>query len=184
MFYVCFFKNSFTLQNIMFFNKKICTKICKKVCIKVCMNYKKKGEVLPSIPFVWCGWWDVQSSVNLTPLTGQQRRAPAKRCGFQTQRVCCAKHKVPPTKKRPEGLFSAAGGTCSQVLTWLRWRTSEDGRQPHSVGSKRRAFVVQSTKVPPTKKDLKVFLVRPEQPQLNIILHCRCQIVFSLYLKH
>ena len=37
------FKNSFTLQNIMFFNKKICTKICKKVCIKVCMNYKK-GE--------------------------------------------------------------------------------------------------------------------------------------------
>ncbi len=41
----------------------------------------------------------------------------------------------------------------------LRRRASEDGRQPHAVGSKCKAFVAQSAKVPPTKKDPKVFLV-------------------------
>ena len=56
-------------------------------------------------------------------------------------------------------LFGADGGTCSQVSTWLRWRTSKDGRQPHCVGSKCKAFVAQSAKVTPTKKDPKVFLV-------------------------
>ena len=107
MFYVCSSKNSFTLQNIMFFNKKICTKICKKVCIKVCMNYKKKGM------------------------------------------RCC-----------PQSLlFGAGGGTCSQVSTWLRRRASKDGCQPHCVSFKCKAFVAQSAKVPPTKKDPKVFLV-------------------------
>ena len=56
-------------------------------------------------------------------------------------------------------LFGAGCGTCSQVSTWLRRRASEDGRQPHCVGSKCKAFVAQSAKVPPTKKDPKVFLV-------------------------
>ncbi len=57
---------------------------------------------MPSIPFVWCWWWDVQSSVNLTPLMDLQRRAPATRCGFQMQSICCTKCKVPPTKKDPK----------------------------------------------------------------------------------
>lgn len=39
----------------------------------------------------------------------------------------------------------------------LRRRASEDGRQPHAVGSKCKAFVAQSAKVPPTKKTRRSF---------------------------
>lgn len=61
---------------------------------------------MSSIPFIWCWWWDVQSSVNLTPLTDQQRRATATQCGFQMHSICCTKCKSPTNKKRPEGLFA------------------------------------------------------------------------------
>ena len=34
----------------------------------------------------WCGWWDVQSSENLTPQMGKGRRAPAPTKGGSKRR--------------------------------------------------------------------------------------------------
>ena len=70
------------------------------------MATKKRSEVLPSIPFVWCWWWDLQSSEHN-----------------------CA-----------DGLTA----TGASHTVWV----------PNAS-----AFVEQSSKVPPTKKDPKVFLV-------------------------
>ena len=63
-------------------------------------------------------------------------------------------------QKRPEGLFGAGGGTCSQVILDSADGQGETGAS-HTVWVPNAfAFVVQSTKVPPNKKDRLGLLVR------------------------
>ena len=68
------------------------------------------------------------------------------------------------TKKDPNGSFGGSGGRCSQVRAWLRWRASNDGRQPRQVGCKAKHCCAKH-KIPTCNK----FLVQrmgfePTQP--------------------
>jgi len=67
--------------------------------------------------------------------------------------LLCRAQQLPRTKKDRNGLFGGSGGRCSQVRAWLRWRASNDGRQPRHVGCKRSLLVQEHNNSHATKKD-------------------------------
>ena len=57
------------------------------------------------IQVFWWKRWEMQSSENLTPLTGKHWRAPATSSGLQTKFACAEHNNSHATKKRPKRVF-------------------------------------------------------------------------------